>query len=694
MHQYYTVRFRLALALAIFCGCLAPQISWAFVLQAADGVKAPVSLSGHLSILHDPAGALTIEDIVARHAGNQFKSIPSMLTEGYRKGATWVRFSLSASASPARWLLQIERPLIEHVTLYVPDGTGHFMVSPSGYRYPGAGDDAHAYSTIFPISVPAMENEYYIRLQSMTSITTALNVWQEEGYEKYRHFDHWIIGIFIGAVAAMILANLLYAYLLADSLYLLYAAFLLESSLIMIFHLGYADEVLGLLEPQQIRLSWGIIVCLYSMVMVWFMARLFEFRRYWIWSWRIVQTIMVLNGAALILTIAGRYGDVGLFVSWLQQFTYMYIAIFLIYLLVVRRQYQYLLSALAFSSVIVINVVMVIQYTGNNPFGINNSLGRLMAGGTLIHLILLSAAVAQRARRAEASLNDEKDRAIAEARSAELNLTIKVQERTTELAERNSALSREMDRRHLLELKLRQSLDAVNDALAQQRNFVTLVSHEFRGPLAVIAAAADNLSLSDAATADNINLRTNKIRQTVKKMSMLIENVLAGERLDAGQTPFTRHEIFDLNEVLRTAQASLDEDAASRVRFIPGDEAIVKGERNLLEIVILNLIQNALKYSSVESPVTVRLLVGQGVANADVTDQGSGVSPDDRELIFMKYYRAAGQRVSGSGLGLYISREIARQHGGTLTLATSNVIGSTFRLSLPMGGRPRGFSPS
>src|SRR5690606_31748019 len=164
-----------------------------------------------------------------------------------------------------------------------------------------------------------------------------------------------------------------------------------------------------------------------------------------------------------------------------------------------------------------------------------------------VHLVLLSAAVAQRARLAELSLTEEKDRVLALSRAAEHELAIKVRERTEELVESNASLREEMKRRQLLEVKLRQSLDSVNEALAQQRSFVALVSHEFRGPLAVIAAAAENLALSAADGVGNIKARTTKIRQTVRRMSMLLENVLAGDRLDTDQVPPSKITSFDLN---------------------------------------------------------------------------------------------------------------------------------------------------
>lgn len=175
MRRVTHIRFHLIIALSILFGCVAPQTSWAVSLQPGDGIEAPLSLGGSLSVLLDPTGALTIEDVLSGADGLQFKPIPAMLAEGYQKGATWVRFSLSAPTGPDRWLLQIERPLIEQITLYVTDATGHYWITPPG-RVHSQGTDA--YPTIFPIEVPAASTDYYLRLQSSTSMTTSLNVWQ------------------------------------------------------------------------------------------------------------------------------------------------------------------------------------------------------------------------------------------------------------------------------------------------------------------------------------------------------------------------------------------------------------------------------------------------------------------------------------------------------------------------------------
>ncbi len=297
-------------------------------------------------------------------------------------------------------------------------------------------------------------------------------------------------------------------------------------------------------------------------------------------------------------------------------------------------------------------------------------------------LIVLAGRLAD--QRTERRQRAEQNRILAISQAAERELTVKVQERTAELAESNASLEAEVERRRLLEIKLQQSLDSVNDALAQQRDFVAVVSHEFRGPLAVIAAAADNLLISLADGTDSIKLRIGKISRTVKRMALLIENVLAGDRIDAGQSQSGQAEVFDLNEIIHTARMGFDEVAADRIAFVNGGRTPVKCDRVLIEIVLHNPVQNALKYSPVNSRVNIQLSNDQNMALITVTDQGEGVASDERELIFMKYFRSSGQTTTGFGTGLYISREIARQNGGDVTLTASDTTGSTFCLSLPI----------
>jgi C4-dicarboxylate-specific signal transduction histidine kinase len=180
---------------------------------------------------------------------------------------------------------------------------------------------------------------------------------------------------------------------------------------------------------------------------------------------------------------------------------------------------------------------------------------------------------------AERRLRAEQDRAIEIYKAAQRDLTVKVRERTAELAECNASLKEEVQRRQGLELKLRQALDSVNAALAQQGDFVALVSHEFRAPLAVIAAAADNIASAPPRGRRKHHPAHGPDQTDGQRMSMLIENVLAGDRIGADGAPRPAVETFDLNDMLNAVAAGLDDDAGRRVNFVHTGKASVNGDR-------------------------------------------------------------------------------------------------------------------
>ena len=112
----------------------------------------------------------------------------------------------------------------------------------------------------------------------------------------------------------------------------------------------------------------------------------------------------------------------------------------------------------------------------------------------------------------------------------------------------------------------------------------------------------------------------------------------------------------------------------------------VDGDELRLEQVLVKLLENARKYSPPNTQITVRLSVSGGEARVAVRDEGAGIPPAEQEHIFERFHRApdVDPGVAGFGLGLFIAREIAHAHGGTLTVASAPGAGSTFTLTLPL----------
>lgn len=142
------------------------------------------------------------------------------------------------------------------------------------------------------------------------------------------------------------------------------------------------------------------------------------------------------------------------------------------------------------------------------------------------------------------------------------------------------------------------------------------------------------------------------------------------------------------------AVASLLEDAAYYARTLPGDHplswpeplpVLVMADRERIAQVLRNLLTNAAKYSSSGTPIAVRLAVIDGRLRIAVSDGGPGIGPEELPRIFDKYGRgrdATGRKVPGGGLGLYLSRQIARAHGGDLNVTVTPGSGATFWFDL------------
>jgi len=123
----------------------------------------------------------------------------------------------------------------------------------------------------------------------------------------------------------------------------------------------------------------------------------------------------------------------------------------------------------------------------------------------------------------------------------------------------------------------------------------------------------------------------------------------------------------------------------------PAQRTMCEGDPARIEMAIRNLVHNALKYSPADSAVTVRCESGAGLFSVTVCNQGEPIPDGERGSLFERYFRGVtSTQVPGSGLGLHISRTIARQHGGDVVLLSSDAEGTVFRLTIPLQPTPIG----
>jgi PAS domain S-box-containing protein len=235
--------------------------------------------------------------------------------------------------------------------------------------------------------------------------------------------------------------------------------------------------------------------------------------------------------------------------------------------------------------------------------------------------------------------------------------------------------------------------DVTSEQLLEEErsDFVATISHELRTPMtAVYGAAQTLLSRADDLTAEQKEKLLGMIATEAARLSHVTEEVLLTSRLDRGELRVER-EAVDIEQIVGSAvdamRSQLPDAMAVEVEVEDGLER-ASGDADRIQQVLVNLLDNAGKYGS--GPVKVSAESANGLVRIMVADAGRGIEAADRERVFEKFYRADPQlkrAPGGTGLGLYISRELVERMGGRLQLASEAGEGATFVIELP---RPEG----
>jgi signal transduction histidine kinase len=232
----------------------------------------------------------------------------------------------------------------------------------------------------------------------------------------------------------------------------------------------------------------------------------------------------------------------------------------------------------------------------------------------------------------------------------------------------------------------RKTVEELRRLSALRADFVSLVSHELRTPMAAVIGSARTLQQRwRELTPDQRESFLELIAGETNRLATLVSDVLDTSRIDAG-TFILRFSDVDLGELVRdsVAAAEVSSDEVALRAEVQEPLPVVRGDPERLRQVLMNLIDNAVKYSPAGDEVQVRAYAENGRLRVDVRDRGPGISREDQRLIFEKFGRVTtGNARPGTGLGLFIARSIAEAHGGTLEVASAPERGAVFSLELP-----------
>jgi signal transduction histidine kinase len=228
--------------------------------------------------------------------------------------------------------------------------------------------------------------------------------------------------------------------------------------------------------------------------------------------------------------------------------------------------------------------------------------------------------------------------------------------------------------------------------LEMGKDFVANASHELRTPITIIKGFAETLQDLPELPRDMVMDITEKIVRNCQRMDTLVKNLLTLADLEnLPESRFQECDLISLVESCRQIVLSVYEDAEIVIEK-SHESMIVAADPDILELAIINLLDNAAKYSNPPAQITIRLAQEGDEVSISIGDKGIGISPSDLEHIFERFYtvdKARSRRSGGAGLGLSIVRTIIEKHYGTISVTSTAGQGTTFSIRMPVKHNPK-----
>lgn len=600
-----------------------------------------------IDVLRDPGAQLVVGDLPA--LAERFTPLSGeVLNAGFTRDAFWLRIGIRRqAAAPREWRLEVRPAYVDDLRLYTPDSHGGYAVDHQGDRQPYSTRPFRYRNPLFALDLPDdSQRQFYLRVASTSSLMVIPSIATAEIFRERAQIPLMGLSLFFGVLVAMIAVNLLYAAALRDLFFAAYGVFLALELIGFVNTEGLLAQLLFQDSPAiPDRLIGLTTYSSFGLGMVLF--RSFVRIRHYLPR---LDRIVVFAAAFEFVVALAALGD---YFTLLAPFGQLLILpatlITLVAAIMGARKGE---SGAAFVAVgyfahIVFIGYSALSHVGAFATGVDPFFGLYVS--VTAQLFFFQIGIVARAHQAE-----------------RVHLTL--------LGQAKAAQERAAKEQQLRET---------------QTNFLSMVAHDVRTPLAVITASTNVLRLIGEVS-PQVTERLDRIERSAQRMNKLFDLCLNVERMDSLQ---------DKPQLQPVSLFSLIAETAAEHELEPGkhlnilDETRgqeIRTDPDLLKVALSNLIENAAKFSLSGDPVEVRIHLleqeenGPGIA-IDVIDRGPGVPVELRERIFEKYFRAhQPSDVPGLGLGLYLAQRIAETLGGHIGVLDGP--GGRFRIHLPTGG--------
>jgi heavy metal sensor kinase len=231
------------------------------------------------------------------------------------------------------------------------------------------------------------------------------------------------------------------------------------------------------------------------------------------------------------------------------------------------------------------------------------------------------------------------------------------------------------------------TLARLENSFSELRRFTADASHELRTPLTALRAVGEAGLRLDGTDPKSMREALASMLEETRRLTDLVDGLLLLARADSGglSSSLEKVDLVDLANAIRETLLVLAEEKGQRIE-ITGEQSVIRADRELLRLALLNLVHNAIRYSGEGTAIRLRIKSREKTVLVEVLDEGPGIAPEHREKIFQRFYRvdeARSRASGGAGLGLSIARWAVERQGASIELESEPGQGSLFRIVIP-----------
>jgi signal transduction histidine kinase len=627
-------------------------------------------LDAYTEVLVDSLTSFDINQITQPGFQHSFQRAGKNLTFGYLKAPVWLKIVTRTASPETQWYLEIPAPFLEYVDFYQLNKDNTYQHSESGYyREHTVREISHTSHALSLQFTTDSLSTVYIRIAGESPKTFPLFALEKELFYQKTRFEDVGYGIFFGILVVMFFYNLLLYLTLKQVNYLLYICTIVCTFIIFSSASGYAGKFLWPGSPVMNfyagRMSLGALAVFLSV----FTIRFLEVKKYSKVMYYALASLIPLALIATFLVATDTLSSAGNNLISLSTLVFMTTGI--VCRVNGNKTASYFIAA--WTVYLIGGLFLTLRNSGFLDFNFWTT--HFVEIGAALETIIIAFALGDRYRRYKQEKEEVQLLALKAQQEANEILEVKVKERTEQLSKAYEELRATLDT-NTLQTKIIENKNAELDA------FFYRISHDLKGPISSL------LGLSALARRDVTDIHALEYMQRqhdqVERMNAIITGLINLTKLSHSDLKSEKIDFEIMIDACIRSFNGLDNfEKLSFQKEIP-THIIFYSEWTLLNAILQNLIENAIKYSREESPF-VRILIHpepDGGVCIEVGDNGQGIPAEDQSRVFEMFYRAT-QNATGTGLGLYILKRSVDRLMGTVSLKSEVGVGSTFTVKLP-----------